>query len=106
MKIKDIPAIGITGREVQFNHSELVVLKGVANRLKEVQATREDISERAKKLVTDRELLEDIKAMNVKVDSLLNECSSLLNNIVPEEVMSIGEAEISLFADPSVKEEE
>ena len=83
MKIKEIPSIGISGISVEFNHSELVVLKGLRERMNE-----------ASKETNDPEM-----PMNESSRLAVQQCSQFLNKVVPDSVMSLDEAGEALFAD-------
>lgn len=83
MKVKEIPSVGIAGISVEFNHSELVVLKDL--RMRMTEAAKETQSSES--------------VMNESSRLAVQQVSQLLNKVIPDNVMSLDEANEALFAD-------
>ena len=81
MKIVTVPEVGIVGIKVELNHSELVLLKGLQEEV--VKALKQN--EESAPIEYGETLC------------VLRQTIRLLNNIVPQQVMSLKEADMELF---------
>lgn len=86
MKKQNIETTGIVAVQVEINHSEMIVLKGFVKQVEELNSQDNPKPEH--------------------MIEMLNDISKFLNNVLPENVMSLEEAYVSLFNDPNVASHE